>query len=702
MTSFLNKTYTDVPCILKSYGKYGRSFERLTLRYKCAHSHQGVNDCYRLYKVFQIQGNEFDLYRNDKDVTHNAETKIVGHVRGEHRKEVTAKIGEMGVEEYVAECSRNADPELLRQGNLQDTISLSAAEKMKSEYLQSLDFDKDDIIDLLLLKIHQDFSVKDPNEFGISGYIRRIGLIPFFVTMFSDEQLRIVKMLETFFSVYVDATGSVVKSGEKKIFYYAGVTPDTSLELNPKERHKVLPLFECISNAHDGFNIGVLLSEFKTEFHKMFPTMPWPIKHAVTDFSYALLNAICWSWNQKKLIDYINCIYDSLKSKTPWPELLSQQVPNMDSEQQSILKEIFAGMFDVKELQTLEKIWINLSKILLSKYADAEVEASLKEPCEIMVPEDQLLQNHENHEQDEEIAQYFSKEEIPLTVDHKPAYQNSGFYQHFKNIMSTESFEKKDAQINSFYSPIFANMLLQKYISILPLWTCFERKANSLVEGHFKDTKKTMIAKQNKYGAPSLKPGRFIRLTEGRVTTVIHSMQQQLPRYRNTGQKRKAKGSDIVPVTKKAKTSDMDQLKSYVTSDNDAISSIVPKSMQISDLYDQFRSKSRTKKRTPSPSTNQLLRVHQLISVLKVHQLSDALQIDHLAQVHLHSMLSISITYMLKSNGTGNQKRNFLISIRCHLQGCRNLQQRLRNFWRKRRRRLHKEVVTLKSYQMAS
>lgn len=122
-------------------------------------------------------------------------------------------------------------------------------------------------------------------------------------------------------TVHIDATGEVCKHGTKKVFYYAGVTPDTTVEVGPKEYRKVLQLFDFLNVAHDSFNISILLMEYKHEFHKKYPTMEWPIEHAVTDFSYAILNAICTSWNTMKLIDYINCLYDALSSHTPLSEI---------------------------------------------------------------------------------------------------------------------------------------------------------------------------------------------------------------------------------------------------------------------------------------------------------------------------------------------------------------------------------------------
>lgn len=166
-TSYLNKTYKDVPCVLRSMGGYGRVNNLRTMRYECSHSSEHGN-CRRQYKVFQVLGNKFELYRNDEDITHSSGVKIVGHVRGERRNEVKTKLSTMTAEQYLAECEDKADKQLIGNGNLQDCISYSTAAKIRSEVLQAVDFDKDDIIDLLM-KICQDLNMESAD--GPSNYI---------------------------------------------------------------------------------------------------------------------------------------------------------------------------------------------------------------------------------------------------------------------------------------------------------------------------------------------------------------------------------------------------------------------------------------------------------------------------------------------------------------------------------------------------
>lgn len=185
----------------------------------------------------------------------------------------------------------------------------------------------------------------------------------------------------------------------------------------------MLPLFEFLSGAHDVFNISLPLLEYKHDFHKKFPNMEWPMEYAVTDFSYAILNAICSSWNSMKLIDYINCVYHTLSSNTPLtrattkistfihiccchlPKKYSKDVkehfPNLNNHQHIILKVIFAGMFGILDMKTLETLCTHFSKILLSKYVDDKVKDALQELARFMLSEQLHCEQHEQNDQDD-------------------------------------------------------------------------------------------------------------------------------------------------------------------------------------------------------------------------------------------------------------------------------------------------------------
>lgn len=146
------------------------------------------------------------------------------------------------------------------------------------------------------------------------AYIQRITLEPFQIIMFTDEQFTCLQILcqdGKEIDIFLDATGGIVSYAGKVIYYYAEVTRDFSIPLIVIEKRSLLPLFECLTAAHDTYNISLILRQYKHHFHMRFPTLKWPIKRAVSDMSYATLNSICHSWNNMKLIDFINLIYEA-------------------------------------------------------------------------------------------------------------------------------------------------------------------------------------------------------------------------------------------------------------------------------------------------------------------------------------------------------------------------------------------------------
>lgn len=113
-----------------------------------------------------------------------------------------------------------------------------------------------------------------------------------------------------------------------------------------------------------------MLEDFKNDYEVKYPHAKWPIRYVVTDFSYALLNAICKAWNGVALIKYINLTYkfpgdDNFKeklsdynietllelccghfSKTQCNDV-TKYFPSLQRENQSFLKEVLIAMYDV-------------------------------------------------------------------------------------------------------------------------------------------------------------------------------------------------------------------------------------------------------------------------------------------------------------------------------------------------------------------
>lgn len=185
-------------------------------------------------------------------------------------------------------------------------------------------------------------------------------------------------------TLHFDATGGIVTHEGKTTNYYALVARDFTQQLEEHERRKIIPMLECISGAHDAYNISLMLSEYKYNFHVQYPSLKLSVKRVVTDMSYAIINAICYGWNNIKLINYINFMYDVSTGSTVDSDLtmirvccghiaknyskeVEEHYPHLPHENRVILKEIFAEMFDIDNMKLLMQMWELFSTVLLCR-----------------------------------------------------------------------------------------------------------------------------------------------------------------------------------------------------------------------------------------------------------------------------------------------------------------------------------------------
>lgn len=204
-----------------------------------------------------------------------------------------------------------------------------------------------------------------------------------------------------------------------RIYFYAGVI---AVNILNEKTAKVIPIIQFVNGKHDSFNIKIPLDEMKTEFHKLFPNDPWPIKYAVTDFSFASLNALCYAWNRMDLIEYINVVFNALVSESDsrictylqlcvghlsntFAKDVDHYYPDLPSSKQAVLQEVFAGMCNCSNLNQLRNIRTNLSTLLLSRFVGDVVHNALQNlamltPFEkdesVEIPEEDRVPDSEN------------------------------------------------------------------------------------------------------------------------------------------------------------------------------------------------------------------------------------------------------------------------------------------------------------------
>lgn len=169
---------------------------------------------------------------------------------------------------------------------------LRKAKQLDNDEKLGLEKISDPIISILQLKYKSEFS----------SSIREIGLDKFFVIYFSPEQLFLYQQFNRHADktdmLSIDATGSLIKNIKKLdgstnfVFLYQVVVPF---------KKKILPV-QMIAKKHDTNILTYWLREW------LRSGAPCP-KKVVTDYSFALLNAVALSFNNCDLNTYVeNCM----------------------------------------------------------------------------------------------------------------------------------------------------------------------------------------------------------------------------------------------------------------------------------------------------------------------------------------------------------------------------------------------------------
>lgn len=147
-------------------------------------------------------------------------------------------------------------------------------------------------------------------ENGINGYIQTLAVDPFHVTLFTDRQvslfLRTARRPEGC-TIHFDSTGSVVRKFEeqKDPYFYCCILAGVDI-----------PVFEFVTTDHRKLSIRDKLAIFLAACQQVNNNTPVLPKVVVTDFSYAMINAVLEACNTMTLKDYLRATFNTLRSST--------------------------------------------------------------------------------------------------------------------------------------------------------------------------------------------------------------------------------------------------------------------------------------------------------------------------------------------------------------------------------------------------
>lgn len=192
--------------------------------------------------------------------------------------------------------------EVLRSGNRNDAPSLEILHKISSENTTKLDLHKE--FHEFMIRLISQFEKSWPGHHCI-GYIQCYSVKPFYITLFTEKQIKYLLSLKGPIFCYLDATGSIVAKPpnvSKQIYYYAMVLPGC-------ENYTAIPVAEFISSEHKTVFINFFLSLFRDNMNQITSRHP-VIDKIETDFSLGLIQSALQTFNGMSISKYMQFVYN--------------------------------------------------------------------------------------------------------------------------------------------------------------------------------------------------------------------------------------------------------------------------------------------------------------------------------------------------------------------------------------------------------
>ena len=163
------------------------------------------------------------------------------------------------------------------------------------------------------------FNLTHKGEF-VDGYIQDIGVVPFRLSLYVQEQVDafIADCKEEEGGIlHIDATGSVVAKSVSRS------TAPIFLSSLVMSRNSA-PVLDFLTNRHSGPWLTAILVNFLSDVQRANSGTTIVPRHVVTDFSYALINAVLVACNRMTLSEYLQHAYDVINGNVAVTDALSR------------------------------------------------------------------------------------------------------------------------------------------------------------------------------------------------------------------------------------------------------------------------------------------------------------------------------------------------------------------------------------------
>ena len=154
--------------------------------------------------------------------------------------------------------------------------------------MSQMDKDLDNSLEMIRLKLKDKESSRAvPPSASHNGFVHTIGMYPFVVHMWTENQVRLWHGRCKNDISYLDATGTLVTDhGGKRVLYYALVIR------HPVEGEPSLPVVEMVTNDQSAGNIRAFIKRFRRDESCLYNgQMSFP-RQVNTDYSGAILLAV--------------------------------------------------------------------------------------------------------------------------------------------------------------------------------------------------------------------------------------------------------------------------------------------------------------------------------------------------------------------------------------------------------------------------
>ena len=402
--------------------------------------------------------------------------------------DISEKLTHKDPEEVYEDLISEADPVKLLHGNFNVPKSPAVIRRIRSVINQQERLHRDVSVELQLMQ--RLYAECDTESKQIKGYVQHTGANPFFVILYSEEQLRLICNDPVI--VHFDATGSIfrtIQGVRTRMLLYSLILP------NPVRGEPPVSIAEMVASRHNTEIVSHMLLCMRLDINRLCrrqATSGFSDCLVVTDFSWVLIHSVLHELNDALDINsYLTRTYLSLVKGTEWKpctgvflcvnhmvHIVARKTTKLvhgdkkirDAFMHCFVLLQYSGNFKraIATAANVIRLFGLQHKTPTLRSAKAELADNLTK-WNVMQQFDTITNERSNFEsvaaaEDEEVK---SKSGSGIRAD-------SPWTVHFKNIfkeITEENNNKSDAQSsNRYYSPALIKYLLSHLLPIFPLW----------------------------------------------------------------------------------------------------------------------------------------------------------------------------------------------------------------------------------------